>query len=130
LEDCQRLRRQAAGLNDVARELRALRRRRAAERIVDVDAVGAQIAIPRSRRRHRQELRAADLAAQTLVVAEDEQLGPLNLAAERSTELIAVGVGNVLAGERIRLRLRKWIALLEAIVEMEFVDRAVQHVRS
>src|SRR5207237_8916533 len=74
--------------------------------------------------------RPAHLAPQPGVIAEDEDLVFLNRPAERSAELIARRVRNELASERIGLRLRERVTLLQSIVEVKLVPAAMQTVRA
>ena len=130
LQDRQRLRRQPAVRNDVVAELCPRRGRGAAQGIKHIDAVRAQIAVARRGSRHREQPRASDFAPQSLIVAEEEHLVLPDRSAQRSTKLIPRRVRNELAGQRIGQRLRKRVALLQTIVEVELERAAVQSVRA
>src|SRR5206468_5042342 len=73
LKDLEGLRREARAGDDVARELRPASRR-AAGGIVDVHAVGAEVAVARGGVGYGQQLRSALAAARALVVGEEEPL--------------------------------------------------------
>ena len=117
-----RLRRQPARRDDVAGELLAVRR------IVDVHAVRAQVAAARRRGRHGQQLRAPLGGARPLVVAEEKPLVLLDRSADRHAELVALGLGDEPAGQRISLELRERVARLELVGLIELERAAVQEV--
>ena len=97
-------------------------------RIVDVDAVGAEIAAARRRGRDRQQARSALRGPRPLVITEVEPAVLHNRPADRRAELVALGLGNEAAGERIGLELRERVARLQRVVLEELEGAAAQRV--
>ena len=125
VEDRERLRRQPALRDHVARELAARGRRPvAAQRVEDVDSVLAEVAGARERGRHRLRPRAALGVAQGAVVGEEEPLVLHDRAADRAAELVPARLG-----QGHPLRLGEGIAGLEVVVQPEPVGAALDLVR-